>query len=83
MTPAPHLLCRGNLNCLLFYRHREVVVREEGLEKTTRVELVDLEPLLSCPFCWPKTYVPRTLPEVTSQAKSCITHICILSCIPS
>jgi len=45
VTPAPHLLCGGNLDCLLFYRHREVVVREEGLEKTTRVELVDLEPL--------------------------------------
>ena len=32
---------------------------------------------LSHPFCWSRTYLVKSLQEVTSQAESCMTPICV------
>ena len=31
------------------------------------------------PFCWCRAYLPRTLPEVTSQAESVMTSFEVIS----
>jgi len=51
---------------------------DQGLSTAKKQPSYLLKPAhlpLSCPFCWLRTQVPRTLLEVTSPAESCMTHI--------